>query len=106
MSRDDVDGDSPILIHELPPAESSDNDKTYELPDDYIVTVRLHELSCYRMSRLRLTDCVAVVHGCVVIYRILDFESNAIVSSRLVVSSPLTSMTMEGLFGLLTRSVQ
>ena len=27
------------LISELPSAESSDNDKTYELPDDYIMTV-------------------------------------------------------------------
>ena len=43
VSRDDVDGDSPILIHELPSAESSDNDKTFELPDDYIITVWLHE---------------------------------------------------------------
>ena len=39
VSRDDVDGDSPILIHELPSAGSSDNVQTYELPDDYIITV-------------------------------------------------------------------
>ena len=31
--RDDVDGDSPILIHEIPSAESSHNVQTYELPD-------------------------------------------------------------------------
>ena len=35
VSRDDVDSDSPILIHDLPSAENSDNDKTY---DDYIIT--------------------------------------------------------------------
>ena len=34
VSRDDVDGES---HSELPSAESSDNDKTYELPDDYII---------------------------------------------------------------------
>ena len=39
VSRDDVDGDSPTLIHVLPSAESSDNVQTYELPDDYIITV-------------------------------------------------------------------
>ena len=39
VSRDDVDGNSPILIYELSSAESSDNVQTYELPDDYIITV-------------------------------------------------------------------
>ena len=38
VSRDDVDGEFPILTHELLSAESGDNDKTYELLDDYIIT--------------------------------------------------------------------
>ena len=36
VSRDDVDGES--HGHELPSAESSDNAKTHELRDDYIIT--------------------------------------------------------------------
>ena len=39
VSRDDVDGVSPILIHVLPSAEISNNVQIYELPDDYIITV-------------------------------------------------------------------
>ena len=42
VSRGDVDGDSPILIHVLPSVEGSDNDKTYEFPVDCIFT----ELTC------------------------------------------------------------
>ena len=38
--RDDVDGES---LYDLLSAESSDNDKTHELPDEYIITVWLHE---------------------------------------------------------------
>ena len=37
VSRDDDDGES--HGYELPSAESSDNDQTYELPDDNINTV-------------------------------------------------------------------
>ena len=99
VSRDDVDGDSPILIHELPSAESSDNDKTFELRTSSqcgcmrseIVNERKvvsDRLSSHRMSRLRLLDCVVVVNGCVISSEpISDFESKRIVSSRLVSSS-------------------